>query len=241
MQRSGYWRAKILSNFPEISHGFVSDPFSFDPSINLKNLKAFYNLYKLTNISFKDWVIAGQVHGDNFSYVEKDRNLFMPKIIKNIDALLTSEKRRMIVMFFADCFPVYIFIPKIPLIGLIHVGWRGAIKMLPLKILKEIFNTYKISPNEIFLAVGPGIQRCCFQVDNNFVEYLDEQSLDYLEKRKENFYFDIKRFIISQISVFGISEKNLEYSEICTKCNLDFYSFRRDKTRKRNVGFIYIK
>ncbi len=241
MLRCGYWTSKILNDFPEISHGFVSGPFSFDFSINLKNLKAIYYLYRHTNIYFKDWVIAGQVHGDNFSYVEKDKNIFLPKIMKKIDALLTSEKRRMIVMFFADCFPVYIFIPKIPLVGLIHVGWRGAIKKLPLKILKEIFNTYKISPDEIFLAVGPGIQRCCFQVDNNFIEYLDNQSLNYLEKRKENFYFDIMRFIISQILVFDIPDENLEYSQICTKCNLNFHSFRRDKTRKRNIGFIYIK
>ncbi|MCX7846081.1 MAG: polyphenol oxidase family protein [Dictyoglomaceae bacterium] len=241
MLRIGYWSSQILNSFPNVSHGFVSDPFSFNLSMDFRNIKSSFYLYKHTKIIFKNWVIAKQVHSDNFNYIKNDKNLFIPRIIKNTDALLTSEEKRMIIMFFADCFPVYIFIPKIPLVGLIHVGWRGAIKRLPFKILKDLFNNYKLSPNEIFLAIGPGIQKCCFQVSNTFIEYLDQKSKKYLDKNNDNYHFDLLNFILSQILKFDIPKENFEFSQICTKCNLNFYSFRRDKTKKRNIGFIYLK
>lgn len=241
MLRIGYWSSQLLNNFSEVSHGFVSDPLSFNLSVNLRNIKASFYLYKHSKIFFRNWVIAKQIHSDNFSYIKKDKNFFMPKIIKNTDALLTSEEKRMIIMFFADCFPIYIFVPKIPLVGLIHVGWKGAVKNLPLKVLEELFSIYNLSSNEIFLAIGPGIQKCCFQVGEDFIKYLDDQNIKFLEKKDDNFFFDLLGFILHQVLKFNIPKKNLEFSQICTKCNSNFYSFRRDKTKKRNIGFIYLK
>ncbi|MCS7201924.1 MAG: polyphenol oxidase family protein [Dictyoglomus sp.] len=241
MLRFGYWKSQLLDSFSEISHGFASEPFSFNLYFDVRNIKAFIYLYKLTKIPFKNWIIAKQIHSDNINYIKRDNNLFFPKLVKNTDALLVSEKNKMIIMFFADCFPIYIYIPKIPLVGLIHVGWRGAIKRFPFKVLKELFENYKLSPNEIYLAIGPGIQKCCFQVGRNFINYLDEQSMKYLEKINDSLYFNLLGFILSQIFKYNLPSENLDISNICTKCSLNFYSFRRDKTNKRNVGFIYIK
>jgi len=241
MLRNNFWASELLNRFPEVSHGFVSAPLSFNLSLNFKNMMSAILFYRFTKIPFRNWVFAEQIHGDSFHYIDDKKNLIFPKIVHKTDALLTSEKGRIIVMFFADCFPIYVYSPKIPLVGLIHSGWRGALKRLPFKVLQEILTRYDLHPNEIYLAVGPGIQNCCFQVKEDFIEKLSEEDKKYLEERENSFYFDLPSFITSQFWDLNIPKENVDLSGICTKCNLNFYSYRRDKTKDRNIGFIYIR
>jgi len=70
--------------------------------------------------------------------VGKEKNKFFPEIAYKTDALLTQERKRPLIMFFADCMPIYIYVPKIRLVGLVHSGWRGSIRDFPLKVIRFI-------------------------------------------------------------------------------------------------------
>jgi|YelNatPaOPRAMG01_1025707.scaffolds.fasta_scaffold00025_110 YfiH family protein len=239
--RKGFWSSNILNRFYNISHGFLSNPYSFNLSFNIKNIISAIKLYNYTKISFRNWVLTKQIHSDEFYFVKEDKKLFFPQIVSNIDSVITLERKRVLIMFFADCFPIFIYSPKIPLVGIIHAGWRGVFKKFPFKVVKNLLDTFNILSKDIYLAIGPGIQKCCFEVSYEFVINLHEDDKKFLILKGQRFYYDLQENILSQLLALDIPRENIDIAKICTKCNPNFYSYRRDKTSERNIGFIYLK
>jgi len=235
------WRSRLLNNFPEISHGFVSYPFSFPFKISFRYLPNYFSFFYLIRMHPKNLVFADQVHGDGIYLVGKEKNKFFPKIAYKTDALLTQERKRTLIMFFADCMPIYIYIPKIRLVGLVHSGWRGSIRDFPLKVIRFIKNSYNVESREIFVSVGPSIHACCFEVKEDFINQLPREYSNFIIKRENKTFYDLTALVKYQFGKEEIPNSNIEISDICTFCNSKFYSFRRDKTLNRNLGYIFIR
>uniref|UniRef100_A0A7C3MKN9 Laccase domain-containing protein n=1 Tax=Dictyoglomus thermophilum TaxID=14 RepID=A0A7C3MKN9_DICTH len=235
------WQSKLLNKFHEISHGFVSDPYSFPFYFSLKHIPSYIRFLSLIKIFPNRWVVAEQVHGDNI-YVSKISNVsFFPKIANKTDIILTQERRHPLIMFFADCIPIFVYIPKIRLIGLAHSGWRGTIKKLPQKLIYELKNRYNISSEDIFIGVGPSIHSCCFEVKEDFISQLPKEYRKYLIYEKEKVKYDLIALLLQQLEEEKIPKENVDISDICTYCNNAYYSYRRNKTSERNIAYIFLK
>ncbi len=115
----------------------------------------------------------------------------------------------------ADCLPI-------ALIGrdqaaLVHAGWRG----LQLQILSDE-KIKALSPQQAF--IGPCIHACCFEVTSEFQAHFPHRSI-------ENGKFDLVAEAKDQIRrLYGIEAID---SGVCTCCDKNFPSFRRDKTPQR--------
>jgi copper oxidase (laccase) domain-containing protein len=128
----------------------------------------------------------------------------------------------------ADCLPVVIEGAKG--VVFLHAGWRG--------LADGIFKRAEINimePQRVF--IGPSIHKCCFEVTDEFHSHFSQSP--YFEKREGKIYFDLQNEARDELRR---SYPNLlvGISPICTCCNLNFNSYRRDKTKERNWN-IYLK
>ncbi|MFN3699830.1 MAG: laccase domain-containing protein, partial [Dictyoglomus sp.] len=138
------WRSTLLNTFKEISHGFVSKPFSFPFMFKLTYLPSYVSFFSLVKVPPNKWVIADQVHGTSIYIVGKEKNKIWPLIAYKTDALITQERKRPLIMFFADCIPIFIYVPRLKVVGIIHSGWRGTIRDFPLKALTFLISNYNL-------------------------------------------------------------------------------------------------
>jgi YfiH family protein len=128
----------------------------------------------------------------------------------------------------ADCLPVVIEGPKG--VVFLHAGWRG--------LADGILTHPEVSLIEPLRAfIGPSIHVCCFEVSADFRNNFTGS--ENFQDREGKLYFDLQQ---EARKVLREKFPNLLVSmaPVCTCCNLDFHSYRRDKTVNRNWN-LYIK
>ena len=124
------------------------------------------------------FVAAQQTHTTNVLKVTaKDKGCGVTKdrTYHDIDGLMTNEKGINLVIFGADCVPVFLLDTKNKAIGLAHCGWKGTADRMAEKILQEMMAAYGTNPKDIVAAIGPSIGKCCFQVDDPVVNLFRAQ------------------------------------------------------------------
>jgi YfiH family protein len=168
--------------------------------------------------------------------------------VKEADAHYTDKKNLALVVSTADCVPILIHDRISNMVGSVHAGWKGvANKILPNAIIEFAKKGVKIENCHFF--VGPHILQKSFEVEIEVKEQLkqslanpsDFESLYQSNQigNKEKFYVNLQSVLQSQILDMGGSKAQITKSEIDTKTNFNWHSFRRDKADSgRNISFI---
>jgi len=114
-------------------------------------------------------------------------------------------------------------------------------------------DVYNCAINDIEVYICPSILKCCFEVDedvkNQFVSSFSDILINqYIYKgkvkdSKQKYFIDTIGINIKVLTNYGILEKNIHVSNICTKCNnKEFHSHRGDSiVDGRNIAFIVLK
>ena len=129
----------------------------------------------------------------------------------------------------ADCLPLFFYDEKDGSIGVLHMGWRSA---------KEgILDNISIDLPSAKVLAGVAMRQCCFEVTDEFRAYRDLSP--FVNERADKLYFDPVGFSRAALTARGMKEESFSDLNICTICNsLNFFSFRRDKTKNRMLSFI---
>lgn len=195
---------------------------------NLEALKRRGKFLQTQQVSLENLVSAGLVHGDKIAIVSaKDAG----KIIPETDALITRDKNVFLSVTFADCLPIFYFVPSQNIIGLAHAGWRGAAKNLPAKMLQVFSEEFQVKPSEILVAIGPHICQQHYQVGPEVAQAFGEypEALD-------NDYLDLEQVVKTQLLDAGVLSANISTSNLCTFERDDlFFSYRRDKSQDLQI------
>lgn len=137
--------------------------------------------------------------------------------------IFSLETEFSIVIRTADCTPIYYQGEKKA--ALVHAGWRGIQSLIHLdKKIKAI------SPHTI--VTGPSICDDCFEVSDEFHQEFPK-SEEYFQNQKNKQTFSIKSLVRDQLKKHFPTAK-LIVSDECTLCQINWHSYRRDKTTKRN-------
>ncbi|MCS7152090.1 MAG: polyphenol oxidase family protein [Endomicrobia bacterium] len=188
------------------------------------------------NLKDKILLLCEQVHGNNVVMVSentmsenyqivkmKDSQLnelieLKYRVLLGTDGVLATHKEYLIIIFTADCVPLFVYCEKQGLFGLIHIGRKG----LESGIINNLINTIikqKFDPKNIKFILGPHICSNCYYV-NNSKYYLSES-------------------IVKDLIEAGFSINNIYVSDLCTYHHTDmFFSYRRDKSPYRLVSAI---
>lgn len=190
------------------------------------------------NLDFEKLTTCQQVHGNKVALVTKDNmgrgNRDLVDTIKDVDALITKEKDIPLMLFFADCTPIMLYDKKNNAIGLIHSGWKGTVVNIVKETISEMTKKFTTNPSDILACIGPSIGSCCYKIYGELLNKVKEKMLvdeDYkaiCRNEKEDFYLDLQKYNELNLIKAGVSPQNIEILKVCTSCNSDFYSYRRD-------------
>lgn len=226
--------------------------FITPPNINSHDIKAFF-----TTRAFN----KGNVHIDTALAEElaipKD-NIYLPTqqhtdkvhvLTTSVepavaDAVVTNRRNTLIGVLVADCVPVLLHDRKMNIIGAVHAGWKGTAAGILGNSIKEMQERFGCNVEDIFLAIGPSIRQCSYEVGEDVREAVLEATGagDYCRKEDEKYFIDLSSANRIQALNSGILHENIWQSEECTFCNPDkYYSYRFSKgSAGRQGGFIGI-
>ena len=227
-----------------VVNGFSIRQFGDMSRINPNSYLSLNKFCKALGIDKKQTVGMEQVHGDKISFVS-EKNLGI--VIPDADGLVSSKSGVFLMVKSADCVPVLFFDKNKKIFGIVHAGWKGAYKEIVKIMVSEMVAKGSI-PLDIIVGIGPSIRVCCYNINkeredmfkNKFTKWQEK----ILEKRSNQIFLDSQALIKLQLKECGILNANIKDCMICTKDNLDFYSYRRAKNKDsfdRFAGLIGLK
>lgn len=137
------------------------------------------------------------------------------------DALISSQPGIGLAVRTADCLPILIADPKNRAVAAVHAGWRGVVCEIAAKAVEAMTQHFGSKPEDLVVAIGPGIGPCCFEVG-------PEVAIQFgLSGRTK---VDLGQTTCRQLRRNGVNAGQIFSSGLCTYCNADlFESYRRDR------------
>ncbi|SFO99100.1 peptidoglycan editing factor PgeF [Hydrogenimonas thermophila] len=220
-------------------HGGVSTP-PYD-SLNLafhvgdnqenviQNRKILQNKFNLQNIVWMD-----QVHSDNVQTVSSPQT----KPLSACDAIITNQPNIALAVMVADCIPILMFDPKRNIIAAIHAGRNGTFLQIAPKTVKVMQKEFGSVPTDIQVIMGPSIHSCCYEIGDDLASIVEKNfSKNYLNGRM----LDLQKLNCDQLIEAQINKNHIKISKICTCCNSDYFSYRKEGTTGRFAGVIWVE
>jgi YfiH family protein len=229
-----YLRFSPLEKFGYVKHGFILGSKD-GAKINSSEIPELVSTASGIPVEKFKIVIPRQVHQ---AQVLSFRETLEDKVTRNEgDALLTDQDNLFLIIQVADCLPVFLVDPVTEIIGLAHIGWRGALSGIAEEVIQKSKETYNAKPSNLQIVFGPSIGKCCYKVSDDLAVLFNEK---YLDKRGKNNYLDLGYFVKDKFLKAGVKEQNIFVSGECTFCRDKRYqSYRRDKEKAgRMIAFI---
>ena len=210
-------------------------------------LQNWDRLSKAFAIPLEQFLVVNQVHGDGRFVIKPHGGYFSSRSELNYDAIVTNCTNLAICIKTADCVPVF-FVDRVKkLIAVAHAGWRSTALGISAKVIGLMQNQYASSLQNILVAIGPSIGKCCYQVDSVVADAFRGQKNHeiYLLPAVvgNKWMLDLPEANRRQILDCGIPEQNIEVSGYCTMCNQDIFFSHRGSggITGRQINFMMIK
>jgi YfiH family protein len=196
------FRAEALNSLPWLQHGFGTRLSVGWPTIN--NLAT-----------------AKQIHSDRVLIVESAG----PQ--GEGDSLISNRPGVGLSIRTADCLPILIADSRNRAVAAVHAGWRGVISEIVSKTVHGMCQEFDSKPEDLVVAIGPGIGGCCFEVGPEvavqFAPFFPELDLSGRAK------IDLVETTRRQLRRNGVSMGQITASGLCSYCNPKLLeSYRRD-------------
>lgn len=261
-----------LRRFPELAVGFTSRhggvseaPFgSLNCGLHVQDdpVRVVENRRRLAGaigMPFEACTYAEQVHGAQVAVIggtERGAGREAQEAsVAGADALITDLPGVTLNLMFADCVPLYFYDPVHRAVGLAHAGWKGTVSQIAMATVSKMAQTYNSKPEELFAAIGPCIDACCYEVDEKVAKPVRGvlQNVDATPEQREQvlrpgpepgkYRLALKTLNRLLMTKAGILSSRIEVTELCTSCDTGrFFSHRKEGGRTgRMVAWIALK
>lgn len=208
-----------------------------DPACVREN---FRRVCSLMGVGIDDCALTVQVHGNAVRVVtEEDRHVCGTDIPYEADGIVTAVRGMPLICYVADCVPVLLCDGKNGVIGAVHCGWRSSVADILGNAIGEML-TLGAEKEQICVAMGAAIGKCCFETDADVPQaidrYLGEDSEGTYWKRPDGKYLvDLREANKRRLLQLGLKEDNIDLSEECTMCSHEKYWSHRYTKGKRGT------
>ncbi len=174
--------------------------------------------------------------------------------LADADAMVSICADAVLCVLVADCLPLAIYATPPVALGLVHAGWKGTLGDLAGKTVATMVRELSVDPTSLYAIIGPCIRSCCYLVDGNRAERFmkeyarEEAGLEMVKglsgvvtKRKGAYYLDLPAANRVNLVRAGVPERNIVDVGVCTCCNKDYFSFRRDRETGRQAALLYLE
>jgi YfiH family protein len=177
------------------------------------------NTERLSGLLAKPIQFMKQDHGNQVSVIDK------PISAPIADAMVSINKEIALAVRVADCLPLLLYSNNV--IAAVHVGRRGLMNQVAVNAVTEM---KKLGAKDITGVVGPHICGHCYEVG---VDIFDEVTNAYPATFQKQNHLDLYAGLVSQLPEVKLSNTN-----ICTKEDPNYFSYRANKESGRQVGVI---
>lgn len=145
----------------------------------------------------------------------------------------------------ADCVSVLVGDRRSGAAAAIHSGWRGTadnVTAAGVGALRELVG----DAGDLVAAIGPHIERCCFEVDEDVAAELSRASTLGRSAVTAAFgsakvHVDLRAIVRAQLEELGVPAASIDDVPGCTCCDARrFYSFRRDKDQSGRMASVIV-
>jgi YfiH family protein len=174
------------------------------------------------------FVFLSQQHTDRILHVDASHaigDVYQP--LAEADGLVTRTPELALMVFSADCVPI--LMEGDGVVAAVHAGWRGTVKGIAAKAVREMC----CPPETIRAWIGPAIGPCCYQVGDEVRDALREQLGEETEPFILGDKVDLKGFNRRLLERSGV--RNIDVSPICTMCSHEEYWSHRYTAGERGV------
>lgn len=212
-------QSKILSTLPGVVHGFADRTVNGDTTDIAMMFGIPGGIARLTQVHSGDIIVVRRSMAEVENQPEGD-------------ALITGVRGIGIAVSTADCVPVLLADEKGTVVAAVHAGWRGTFSGIVESTLRAIAEGYGVEPSRMKAAIGPSIKSCCYEVGEDvaslFMARLDDWGGYLSERGGSKYILDLASANLSALRREGVSD--VEIIDVCTRCDEDFYSYRREGT-----------
>ncbi len=191
VERDGVYVSPLLEQFPWVQHGFGGRNAQNWPPEHHANVV--------------------QVHGTEVLAATE------PGPQGEADGLTTGVLGLFVTVRTADCLPLLMVDARQRRVAAVHAGWRGTMAGIPAAAIRAMGS----DPADVWVAIGPGIGHCCFEVG-------DEVAREFGVGGRQQ--IDLFAYNLKKLLNIGVPAEQVDATAPCTKClPQEFHSFRRDK------------
>ena len=219
--------SKVLINFTTIDDGNLAYHVG-DIKENVD--KNRQNLALKLGYKNEDLVYMNQVHGNNVEIVDVNS----PKYIDNCDGLITNTKNLPLMVMVADCIPILFYDEIKGVIAAVHAGRNSTFLRIAEITAKKMIDNFSCESENIKVIMGPSIQKCCYEVNDELLKIVETSFGKEFCIGKNIDLQGINKKLLENLGI-----KNIDISDICTKCsNEPYFSFRKNPKTGRFAGII---
>jgi YfiH family protein len=136
----------------------------------------------------------------------------------------------------ADCVPVLLADRRSGFVAAVHSGWRGTVLGAAVAGLRALEGLAEGTSIDVVAAIGPHIERCCFEVGEDVAAELaaassaGEGAVSGRGGGKAR--VDLRAIVRAQLEAAGVAAASIDDVPGCSVCDAErFHSFRRDRER----------
>jgi polyphenol oxidase len=211
------YRAQVLEDVPWLEHGFGT-------RLSLR----WPDMVDLTTVQ--------QIHSDRVLVADGSGSM------GEGDALISNQTGIALAVRTADCLPILIADTRNRAVAAVHAGWRGTLLEIVPKTVRAMGERFGTKPEDLVIAIGPGIGACCFEVGPEvaiqFAPFFPERG-DLSQRTK----LSLVETNLRLLGRNGGRMRHIATSGLCSCCRFDlFHSYRRDREAAgRMVSVIRIR
>lgn len=191
-------------------------------------------------------VLSDQIHKTVIRRVDKTdcgKGVIRESDLVGVDGLITNDSQVVLMIFFADCVPLFFYDPVKQAIGASHSGWRGTVMRMGARTVEAMQREFESAPENIHVVIGPSICQNCYEVSEDVVEAFrkefSREQWGTLWQEKENNKYQLNLWEANRILLeeAGIPKEQIEVSGYCTCCHADvLFSHRATNGRRGNLS-----
>ncbi len=259
-----YLAFKPLLDIPWLRHGFstrlggVSEGIYESMNLGLDrgddNDKVIENYSRICNgigIDYRELVFTDQVHKTNIriaTTADKGKGILYERDYDEIDGHMTDTAKLPLLVFGADCVPLFFVDTEHKAIGLAHSGWKGTANKIGRVMADKMHDVYNTDYSKLIVVIGPSICKQCYEVSkdvyNAFSEKYNVEELKecFEYKGNDKYMLDLWEANNKALISAGVRSENIHKCGVCTMCRKDLmFSHRRDGLNRGSMaGFLMI-
>jgi YfiH family protein len=178
-----------------------------------------------------------QVHSDTVIAVDTPRPLQHEH--EKADAIITANPQVTLFMRFADCVPILLYDPVWHVTGVVHAGWMGTVKKIPVATVAEMKRIFGCRAEDLIAGIGPSIGPDEYEIGLDVIRQVESAfpngADELLLRANGRIHFDLWQ--ANKLALAEAGVEKIEIAKISTASHTeDWYSHRAEKGKTGRFG-----